>query len=55
MPGVSPLCGQADQVTATLNRAHHGDEDVQCEEEAGGAEEARLDCAMGTGERDGVR
>ena len=55
VPGDSPLCGQADQVTATLNRAHHGDEDVQCEEEAGGAEEARLDCAMGTGERDVVR
>ena len=55
VPGVSPLCGRADHVAATLDSANHGDEDVQCEEEAGGAEEARLDCAMGTGERDGAR
>ena len=55
VPGVSPLCGRVDHVTATLDRAHHGDEDMQCEEEAGGAEEVRLDCAVGTGERDVVR
>ena len=54
MAGVSPLCGRAGHVAATLDSADRGEEDVQCEEEAGGAEEVRLDCAVGTGERDGV-